>query len=96
MLIHAAETPLPLQHAIMTCKILSFCTFDKIEQKTKVQSQTASKIMLKTIERAGCEDFHKVLACVEDIKQSRKIICVVDSSKLSATIRIAMMIYNNL
>lgn len=93
---HGAETPLPLRHAIVTCRILFGCTFDEIERKTGVQSRTASKIMLRAIERAGCEDFHEVLACVGDMERSGRITRVVDGSELSATIRTAMMVHNNL
>lgn len=93
---HGAETSLPLRHAIVTCRILFGCTFDEIERKTGVQSRTASKIMLKAVERAGCEDSHEVLACVGDMERSGRISRVVDGSDLSAKIRSAMMVHNDL
>lgn len=69
MPVHSGEIALALRHAIFTCRILFSCTFDEIERKTGVQSCTASKIMLRAIERAGCEDFHDVLAYVGDMER---------------------------
>lgn len=69
---HRAEIALPLRHAVVTCRILFQCTFDKIEGKTGVKANTARKMMQRAIERAGCEDFNEVLACVGDLDQPRR------------------------
>lgn len=78
---HGAEVSLALRHAIVTFKVLFGCTYDEIERKTEVQSRTASKVMLRATERAGCDDFHEVLACVGDKERSGRMPRVVDGSE---------------
>lgn len=48
--------------------------------------------MLRVIEQAHYENFHKVLAYVRDIKQSGKITYVMKGSDLSAIINITIMV----
>lgn len=55
------EVAYELRCAVVTCRILFQCTFEEIEKKTGVKKDTTRKF---TIERAGCEDFNEILACV--------------------------------
>lgn len=69
---NASETALPLRHAVATCRILFGCKFDEIERKTGVKANGAAKLMKRAIERAGCNDFHEVLACMSTIDRPRR------------------------
>lgn len=66
---HGPEVPLPLRHAIATCRLLFNCTYDEIERKTGVPASTAGAIMRRAIRRAGCEDFREVLICIDSMKR---------------------------
>lgn len=91
-----AEVSLALRHAIVTCRVLSDSTFDEIERKTGIQSPTASKIMLRATERAGCNDFQEVLACVSDMERSGRMPRVVNGIELSSKICNATVVHNDL
>ncbi|MCJ1423238.1 hypothetical protein MMC29_001120 [Sticta canariensis] len=66
---HGPEVPLPLRHAIATCRLLFNCTYDEIERKTGVPASTAGAIMRRAIHRAGCEDFREVLVCIDNMER---------------------------
>ena len=64
---NASEIALPLHHAVATSRILFGCTFDKIKHKTGIKVNNAGKLLKRAIERAGCNNFHKVLVCISTI-----------------------------
>lgn len=92
----APEIALPLRHAIATCRILFGCTSEQIERKTGVKADSLAKLLRRAIECVGCDDFYEVLACIGNIDRSGRSTCVVDGMELSAKIRIAMLVHNDL
>ena len=88
------QVPLQLRCAIVTCRLLFDCTFEEIERKTGVQTDTAAKIMRRAIFRAGNEDFQDVLACVGDANRHGAPPRVSEGSQMSADVRNAMLKHN--
>ena len=93
---NASEIALPLRHPVATCRILFSCTFDEIERKTGAKANSAGKLMKRAIERAGYDDFHKVLACMSTIDRPGRSTRVINSTELLANIRKAMLVHNDL
>ena len=58
------DTSIQLRVAVATCRLLFSLDFEAIECKTGVKADTAAKIILRAIDRAGNEDFNDVLAWV--------------------------------
>ena len=79
-----------------TCQILFGWTFDEIKRKTGVKANSAGKLIKCAIEEAGCNDFHKMLACISTIDRPGQPTKVIDGTKLLGNICKAMLVYNNL
>lgn len=93
---NASEIALPLRHAMATCRILLSCTFDKIKQKAGVKANNARKLMKRTVEQAGCNNFYKVLAYMSNINRPGQSTRVMDGTKLLANIHKAILVNNDL
>lgn len=92
----APEIALPLRHAVATCQILFGGTFEEIERKIGLKAGSSARLMRRAIDRAGCNDFHEVLACMNSIDRSGRPTRVVYGTELSAKIQNAMLIDNDL
>ena len=88
------QVPLQLRCAIVTCRLLFDCTFEEIERKTGVQTDTAAKIMRRAIFCAGNEDFQDVLTCVGDANWHGAPPRVSEGSQMSADVQNAMLKHN--
>ena len=78
---HGRKVAYELRRAIITCRILYGATYDEIERKTGVARDTARKIATRATERSGCEDIHKVLACVGKLDRSGRIPRIVEGTE---------------
>lgn len=80
-----------LRCAVLTCRILFKYIFEKKEKKTGMKKDISKKFMNCTIERAGCEDFNKVLACVSNLDRLGRIPSVSDGTELFLYIQNAIL-----
>ena len=85
------EVAYELRCAIVTCRNIFGCTYFEIEQKIGVVRGTAQTLMKRALKRAGCEDFHEVLAYVGVMERSGRVSRVADGTDLSAKIRTAIL-----
>ena len=79
-----------------TCQILFSYIFYKIKWKTSVEANTMEKLIKRIIKRAECDNIYKILVCMSTIDRPKRLIRVVNNTKLSENIRKAMLVYNDL
>ena len=91
MPIHGKEVPLPLRHAVITCRLLYSSSWAVIEQKTGVDAHTAAKLTHKAIQRAGNEDLNDVLNQANNAIGRGQHPRITNGSELSAQVREAML-----
>ena len=88
---HGSEVPLPLRHAIVTCRLLYRSSFIEIERKVGVLANTAERIVKRAIWRVGNDDFYEVLACVGDAEGRGLLSRIPDGTQLSMDVRNSML-----
>ena len=64
---NSSKIAIPLRHVVATCPIWFGGKFDEIERKTGIKANNTGKLMKRKIEQAGCDNFHKMLACMSTI-----------------------------
>ena len=62
-----------------------------IEKKTGAKKDIARRFIKRTVERACCEDFNEILACIGDLDRLWKLPRIADGTALLSNIRNAIL-----